>query len=268
MVNAESPVGLFDSGVGGLSILAAVRRVLPQEDLVYFADQKYCPYGPRPADEIRALSARVTRFLLEQGCKAIVVACNTASAAALDYLRSAWPDTPFVGMEPAVKPAAEKTRSGKVGVLATAGTLNGELFQRTRNQHARDIEVLVSYPKDWVERVERGEIDSPETEASIRSAIQPFLDEGADEIALGCTHYPFLMPIIRRIAGTRAEVLDPSEAVARQTVRVLTDHRLVNPQTRRGRNDFYTSGDPLAFGLVLTKLLRETAGAQHADPLY
>ncbi|MGB8645761.1 MAG: glutamate racemase [Anaerolineae bacterium] len=266
MALVASPIGLFDSGVGGLSILQAVRRELPHEDLLYFADQNYCPYGLRLADEIRALSARVTRFLLEQGCKAIVVACNTASAAALEYLRTSWPETPFIGMEPAVKPAAEKTRSGVVGVLATAGTLQGELFQRTRNRHARDVEVLVSYPTDWVERVERGEIDSADTEASVRRAIQPFLDAGADEIALGCTHYPFLAPLICQIAGAQVEVLDPSMAVARQTARVLDDRHLLNPQCVAGSGAFYTSGESLAFARVLNKLLGETANTHHADP--
>ncbi len=262
-----APVGLFDSGVGGVSVLTAVQRELPSEDLIYFADQKYCPYGPRSADEIRALSARVTRFLLDQDCKAIVVACNTASAAALEFLRASWPDIPFIGMEPAVKPAAEKSRTCKVGVFATAGTLQGELFQRTRSQYAQDVEVLVTYPQDWVERVERGEIDTPETEASVRRAVQPFVEAGVDQIALGCTHYPFLAPLIQKIAGERVEVIDPSDAVARQTLRVLRDRGLLNPQTATGTRSFYTSGDARAFSSVLGKLLGATFTAAHADPL-
>jgi glutamate racemase len=225
--------------------------------LIYYADQKYCPYGPRPADEIRLLSERVTRFLLARGCKAIVVACNTASAAALEHLRSTIPAVPFIGMEPAVKPAALRSQTGKVGVLATKGTLEGELFQHTRDTHARGVEVLVTYPTDWVARVERGDIDSPETEESVRRIVQPFLDAGADEIALGCTHYPFLSPLIGRVANGRAEIIDPSQAVARQAARVLSEHGLLNPGTTEGTRAYYTSGEPASFSRLLRKLIGE-----------
>jgi glutamate racemase len=246
--------------------LRAVRRELPHEDLIYFADQKFCPYGPRPAPEIRALSRRAAEFLLARGCKAIVVACNTASAAALDDLRQSFPEIPIVGMEPAIKPAARNSRTRKIGILATAGTLQGDLFQRTRAAYASGVEVLVQYPADWVERVERGEVDSPETEASVRQVLKPMLEAGVDEIALGCTHYPFLTPVIEKIAGEQVTVLDPSDAVARQTERVLRERDLLNRQVedperrewkRRGRQVFYTSGDPHAFSRVFEKLLGE-----------
>lgn len=253
----ESPIGLFDSGVGGLSVLRAVRRELPREDLFYFADQKFCPYGPRPAAEIRALSRRVVEFLLARNCKAIVVACNTASAAALDDLRGNFPGIPIVGMEPAVKPAALNSHTRKIGVLATTGTLQGDLFQRTRAAFADGVEVLVSYPADWVERVEHGDVDSPGTEASVRAVIGPMLEAGVDEIALGCTHYPFLTPVIERIASGQVTILDPSDAVARQTARVLRDRALLNPQERQGRQVYFTSGDPKIFSQLLEKLLGE-----------
>ncbi len=252
-----SPIGLFDSGVGGLSVLRAVRRELPHEDLIYCADQKFCPYGPRPPAEIRTLSRRVVEFLLERGSKAVVVACNTASAAALDYLRQTFREIPFVGMEPAIKPAAQNSSTRKIGVLATAGTLQGELFQRTRAAYAGEVQVLVQYPADWVERVERGDVDSPETEASVRQALQPMLEAGADEIALGCTHYPFLTPLIEKIAGRRVSILDPSDAVARQAARVLRERGLLNSHPGEGRCTYYTSGDPSAFSRVLEKLLGE-----------
>jgi glutamate racemase len=255
--NKESPIGLFDSGVGGLSVLRAVRRESPHEDLIYFADQKFCPYGPRPPAEIRALSRLVVKFLLAQDCKAIVVACNTASAAALDDLRRGFPEIPFVGMEPAIKPAALNSHTRKIGVLATAGTLQGELFQRTRAEHAGGVDVIVQYPADWVERVERGEVDSPETEVSVRRVVGPLLEAGVDEIALGCTHYPFLAPVIEKIVGTRVAIVDPSDAVARQTVRVLRERGLLNPEERPGRQVFYTSGDAEAFARVFEKLLGE-----------
>ena len=251
------PLGLFDSGVGGLSVLRAVGRELPHEHLVYFADQKYCPYGRRPAAEIRARSQRVTEFLLAQGCKAVVVACNTASAAALDDLRQTFPAVPFIGMEPAVKPAAQNSHTHTVGVLATQGTFQGDLFQRTRETYAHGVVVLTVYPADWVERVERGEIDSPATEASVRHVLQTFLQANADEIALGCTHYPFLTPLIQKIAGDRVTLLDPSDAVARQTARVLRARELLNPQTGAGTRVFYTSGAADAFARVLEKLLGE-----------
>ncbi len=241
--------------------MRAVTRELPHEDLVYFADQKFCPYGPRPADEIRALSQRVTEFLLAQGCKAIVVACNTASAAALTHLRNTFPEIPFIGMEPAVKPAAQNSRTKRIGVLATEGTLRGELFARTSASYANDVTVLVEYPPDWVERVERGDIDSAETQASVRRVLAPMLDAGVDELALGCTHYPFLVPLIEKIAGGKIAIIDPSDAVARQTARVLCERDLSNRQKRKGKKIFYTSGDAREFDRVLEKLLEETQPA-------
>lgn len=255
LAKQNSSIGLFDSGVGGLSVLTAVRRELPHEDLIYFADQKYCPYGPRPAEEIRALSRRIVQFLLEHDCKAIVVACNTASAAALEYLREIFPSLPIIGMEPAVKPAAQNSRTKAIGVLATKGTFEGGLFQNTRDAYARDVKVLIQYPPDWVDRVERGDVDSPQTRASVRSVIEPMRDAGVDELALGCTHYPFLIPLIQEIAGSRVTILDPSDAVARQTARVLRERDLLNRQEREGRQVYYTSGDPASFALVLEKLL-------------
>ncbi len=262
-MGVSDPLGLFDSGVGGLSVLRAIQRELPHENLIYFADQKYCPYGPRPQTEIRMLSQHVVEFLLARDCKAVVVACNTASAAALEYLRQTFPHIPFIGMEPAVKPAARNSTTRTIGVLATRGTFAGELFQRTREEHARDVKVLTVYPPDWVERVERGDIDSAETEASVRSVLQPLLEANADEIALGCTHYPFLIPLIEKIAGERVQLIDPSEAVARQTARVLNERGLLNPQTREGTRAWYTSGDTASFSRVLGKLIGET-GPVHA----
>jgi glutamate racemase len=252
-------IGLFDSGVGGLSVLRAVARELPAYDLVYFADQKYCPYGLRPPREIRALSARITKFLIEQNCRVVVVACNTASAAALYFLRETFPDIAFIGMEPAVKPAASATRSGKIAVLATRGTLEGELFGNTRDEFAREIKVNAVYPPDWVERVERGDIDSPETFSSVRAVIQPLLDAGVDEIALGCTHYPFLAPLIEKVVDGRATILDPSDAVAKQTARVVATRGLSS--SRSATQTFYTSSELASFQRVLTKLL----GVSHTN---
>ncbi len=246
-------IGLFDSGVGGLSVWRAVARTLPQHNLVYFADQKFCPYGPRPQNEIRALSKRVVEFLITQNCDIIVVACNTASAAALYYVREQFPHIVFVGMEPAVKPAARATRSGRIAVLATPGTFAGDLFSNTRDEHARDVQVLTVYPPDWVTRVERGEIDSPAAFASVHKVVEPLLAQGVDEIVLGCTHYPFLAPLIEKIAHGRATVIDPSNAVAAQTALRVQERAL--PMTDSPTYHFYTSGDADAFALVLKKLL-------------
>lgn len=257
-------IGLFDSGVGGLSVLRALARELPLFDLVYFADQKYCPYGPRSPLEICALSARITRFLVDQRCDVIVVACNTASAAALYYLRETFPDIAFIGMEPAVKPAASATRSGKIAVLATEGTLAGELYANTRDEFAHNLQVLTVYPKDWVERVERGDIDSPETFVSVSSVIEPLMDAGVDEIALGCTHYPFLIPQIEKITQGRAALLDPSDAVARQTARIVSGSQ--PKRTGRSKNTYYTSGDADQFARVMRKLMNvETTVVFHSD---
>lgn len=259
-------IGLFDSGVGGLSVLRAVARVLPHHDLVYFADTKYCPYGPRSPQEIRALSTRIAKFLIDQHCQVIVVACNTASAAALYPLREMFPEVAFVGMEPAVKPAASATRSDIIAVLATRGTLEGELFANTRDEFARAVEVLTVYPPDWVERVERGDIGSPETLKSVQSIVMPLLDAGVDEIALGCTHYPFLAPLIESVAQGRATLLDPSDAVARQTARIAGERDL--PISDSPTWTFFTSGETSEFKRVLEKLLElKNSSVFYSDPL-
>jgi glutamate racemase len=256
---------LFDSGVGGLSVLRAIAGILPDHALVYFADSKYCPYGPRSPQEIRALSGRIAKFLIAQNCQMIVVACNTASAAALYSLREAFPAVTFVGMEPAVKPAASATRTGKIAVLATRGTLEGELFANTRDEFAHAVQVLTIYPPDWVERVERGDIDSAETVKSVRNIMDPLLDAGVDEIALGCTHYPFLAPVIESVSQGRATLLDPSDAVARQTMRVVRELGLRTSDSPA--QTFFTSGEPNEFARVLKKLLgMEHLNVFHADP--
>lgn len=238
-----SPIGFFDSGVGGLSVWSEVVRGLPYEATLYFADSAHCPYGPRPAQEIRALSAAITHFLLAQGCKLIVVACNTASAAALEYLRAEF-DVPIVGMEPALKPAAAATQTGHVGVLATEGTLNGYLFKNTAQRHANGIEVHVQVGDGLVEQVEAGQLDTPKTESLLRRYLEPLLTANVDQIALGCTHYPLLLPLIERVVAGRAQVIDPAQAVARQVQRVLLTHDLESPQGSVAEHRFFTSGQP------------------------
>ena len=214
------PVGVFDSGIGGLTVLRALTESLPNEDFIYIADQARVPYGPRPIVEVRRFSEQVTEALLARGAKLVVVACNTASAAALKRLREMYP-VPFVGMEPAIKPAAETTRTGVVGVLATPATFQGELYASVVERFAQGVRVLQHAPLGLVERIEAGDFDSGETRAILEDAIRPMLAEGIDTIVLGCTHYPFVIPQIEAIVGPGVRVIDPSPAVAAQTGRVL-----------------------------------------------
>ncbi len=229
MTTPEAPIGIFDSGVGGLSVLRAVRAQMPGEDVIYLGDQIHVPYGPRPLDEVCAFSEEITRFLLAQGAKLIVVACNSASAAALPYLRQTFPDVPFVGMEPAVKPAVEHTRSGVVGVLATPATFQGALYASVIERFARGVTVLQDVCLGLVAQIEKGALEAAETESILREALQPMLAKGIDTVVLGCTHYPFVIPLIERIVGPKVRVIDPAPAVARQVGRLLDARGLRHP---------------------------------------
>ena len=224
---ATDPVGFFDSGRGGLCVLEAFRKRLPLEKTIYIADTEHCPYGNKPPEEIVARAKSLTEQLLAQRCKMVVVACNTATAAAIDILRATWPDVPFVGMEPAVKPAVLRSKSGIVGVLATAGTFSGRLYRETCARFAKNTRVLTCVADDWVTLVEKGETTGPRAEASVRACVEPLLAAGADHLVLGCTHFPHLKPLIEQVAAGRAEVLDPSDAVARQAERLLAARGLL-----------------------------------------
>jgi glutamate racemase len=246
------PIGLFDSGIGGLSIWRELARRLPDEATIYVADTAHCPYGPRPVAEIQARAEAITRFLVKLECKLIVVACNTASAAALERLRGCF-DLPFVGLEPAIKPAALATRSRHVGVLATAGTFRGNLFQNTARSYANAIQVHLQVGEGLVEQVEAGQFNGPVTEQRLRHYLEPMLAAGVDQIVLGCTHYPFLMPLIQQIVGSRAYIIDPAPAVVRQVIRVLSAQDGI-PEQQSKRSDeglathiFYTTGQPRTF---------------------
>ena len=223
------PVGFFDSGVGGLSILEAFKKECPLESTIYLADSRNCPYGNRPAEEIALLSEANAARLIDDGCKMVVVACNTATAAAIDGLRAKWPDLPFVGLEPAVKPAVVMSRTGVVGVLATAGTFGGRLYNETKAKFASDVTVLATVADEFVELVERGETSGARAERAVRSKLEPLLLAGCDVIVLGCTHFPHLKPLMERVAAGRAEIIDPSGAVARQARRVLAARSLLAP---------------------------------------
>jgi glutamate racemase len=245
-------IGVFDSGVGGLSVWREIVAQLPGESTVYIADQAHVPYGPRPLQEIRTFSEAITRFLLNQKCCIIVVACNAASAAALTYLRATFPDVPFVGMEPAVKPAAQSTRVGRVGVMATPATFQGELFASVVERFANDVQLVNQVCPGLVEQVEAGRLDTPDTEAMLRRYLTPMIVAGVDTIVMGCTHYPFLVPAIQRIVGPGVRVIDPAPAIARQVRRVMEQRGLLS-DGESGRV-FYTSGDAAAFAATLRQL--------------
>lgn len=214
------PIGVFDSGIGGLSILNEVHRQLPVENLLYIADQAHVPYGARSLAEVRAFSEAITRFLLAQGARLIVVACNTASAAALHTLRQTFPEVPFVGMEPAVKPAAETTQTGTVGVLATPATFQGALYASVVERFAGGVTLLQDTCPGLVGQIEAGRLNGDETRRILEEALTPMLSAGIDTIVLGCTHYPFVAPLIAEIAGPEVRIIDPSPAVARQAGRM------------------------------------------------
>ena len=224
---ARAAIGIFDSGLGGLTVASAIRQALPSERLLYFGDTAHIPYGDRTLREVRAFSAGIVRALMGKGCKMIVIACNTASAAALKELREAYPRFSFIGMEPAVKPAVERSRSQVVGVIATRATFQGELFASVVERFAQGVKVIEQPCPGLVQAIEAGDLDSYGTEQMLRAWLEPMLAQGMDELVLACTHYPLVRPLIERICGPEVEVIDPAPAVARQVKRVLDEQGLL-----------------------------------------
>ncbi len=260
-------IGIFDSGVGGLSVLRAVWQELPGQPIIYLADQAHVPYGPRPLAQVQGFAAAISSYLLSQGADLIVVACNAASAAALHSLRQAFPATPFVGMEPAVKPAAEHTASGMVGVLATPATFQGALYASVVERFAQGVGLLQDACPGLVQQIEAGDVDGPETRRILETALRPMLAQGIDTVVLGCTHYPFVIPLIEQIVGPGVRVIDPAPAVARQTHRLLQTHHLLEPASPGApgpleRTRFTTTGPAPAFAAGIEKLLGVQAQAE------
>ena len=244
-VHLYGMIGIFDSGAGGLSVYREIVKVLPEERYVYYSDNAHCPYGEKTREYIIDRARKITDFLIGQGCEVIVVACNTATAAAISTLRAEY-DIPFIGMEPAVKQGALRTQSGVVGVLATAGTLKASKYHDTRDRFADGVKVVERTGEGFVELVENGTLDGPEAEAVVRRSLEPLLDAGADMIVLGCTHYPFLQPLIERIAGPGVTVIDPAPAAARHLLHVMEGRGLVR---RDGQPT--TNGGPQAADIRL-----------------
>lgn len=255
-MSSQAPIGVFDSGVGGLSVLKAVRQLLPDEPVIYLADQAHVPYGPRLLNEVRAFSEAITRYLLSRGAKLIVVACNAASAAALYHLRQTFPQTSFVGMEPAVKPAAELTRSGVVGILATPATFQGALYASVVERFAKGVTILQDTCPGLVRQIEDGNLNTPETRRILEKALAPMLAQGIDTVVLGCTHYPFVIPLIQDITGPQVRVIDPAPAIARQANRLLQANHLEHPSVGNASLAIYTSGDPERLRGMLPSLLQ------------
>ena len=260
-----SPVGVFDSGVGGLSVLRAIRGQMPEESVIYFGDQGHIPYGPRPMEQIRNFSESITRFLLSNNAKIIIVACNTASAAALKYLRDKFPDVSFVGMEPAVKPAAEQTLTGRVGVLATPATFQGALYASVVERFANGVELLQDTCPGLVQQIEQGNLQGEGTRRILNNALSPMLEKNIDTVVLGCTHYPFVIPLIQQIVGENVRVIDPAPSVAKQIRRVLEANRLKKESNEQGRVKLYTSGDPEELKSLLPLLLGESGDVHKVE---
>ncbi|HCT36214.1 MAG TPA: glutamate racemase [Firmicutes bacterium] len=262
----SAPIGMFDSGVGGLSVMREVKALLPAEDIIYYADTAYCPYGQKTTAEIQARCFHIADFLLTKGAKMIIVACNTASIAALDAMRQRYA-VPIVGMEPAVKPASRISKSGKIGVMATGVTIAGERFSSLVERFGSDVEVFNQPCPGLVEHVEAGRVEGPEVEALLQKYLAPMLEFGVDAIVLGCTHYPFLRNAVEKIAGPHVAVIDTGAAVARQAAKILGEHGLVNGNAVAvGQNIYFASGEPAAVKPVIRRLMEDASAAVHREP--
>lgn len=250
----DRPIGVFDSGVGGLSVLRRIRADLPHETLLYVADSGHAPYGNKPAEFVARRSVAITEFLLEQRAKAVVVACNTATAAAIARLRDQF-GIPIIGIEPAIKPAVAATRSGVVGILATGNTVRSDKFAALLDQHGHRARVMVQPCPGLADCVEHGELNGPRPRALLEQFLEPLLEQGVDVLVLGCTHYPFLTPLIQRLTGPDVAVLDPSGAVARQLRRRLEAADLLADGRAAGGASYFTSGALERTGHVMSRLL-------------
>ena len=256
-MSQENPVAVFDSGVGGLSVLREIRNLLPHEDLLYVADSAHVPYGEKSRHFIETRAIFITEFFIRQQAKAVVVACNTATSAAVETLRARF-DIPIIAMEPAIKPAAQQTRSNVIGVLATSGTLSSERFASLTARHGNGVKIVVQPCPGWVELVEHGNINNKEAHILVDRYVTPLLEKGVDTLVLGCTHYPFLKNTIQETAGNNVTIIDPSPAVAREVQRRLHHHQLLNSnQNKKGEYIFWSSGDPTQVAHLISILWRE-----------
>lgn len=257
----QNPIGVFDSGVGGLSVLKHIHALLPRESLIYVADSANAPYGNKTPEEITERCMALTDFLMAHGAKAIVVACNTATAAAIDVMRREY-DLPIIGMEPAVKPAAAASRNGIIGVLATVGTLKSAQFAALLEAYGRNVKVVTQGCVGLVECIERGELDGSETRALLEKYLKPLLDEGADTIVLGCTHYPFVKPLIQELVGNDVTLVDTGAAVAKRLQSLLAERDLLNAGEEKGKVEFWTNSPQPDAMQVIESLWGEKVSAR------
>jgi glutamate racemase len=245
-------IGIFDSGVGGISVWKELYSLMPNQDFVYVADSAYCPYGRKSADEIIERAKKISEFLIAKNADIIVVACNTATAAAIKYLRLHF-SIPFVGMEPAIKPAAIESKSEIVGVLATAGTFKGSLYLNTLTKFASNIKVIEQTGDGLVELVENGKIYGHEAELLLQKYLNPIIDAGADKLVLGCTHYPFLIDAIKKVANNALEIINPAPAVALQTQKIINDNNIISTK-HFGTNLFISTGNITTMKMLVNKI--------------
>jgi glutamate racemase len=245
------PIGIFDSGVGGTSIWTEIKALLPHENTIYLSDSKNAPYGEKSKQQIIDLCIKNTEFLLQQNCKLIIVACNTATTNAIKILREKY-TIPFIGIEPAIKPAALNTKTNNIGILATKGTLNSELFEKTASTLAKEITTTETIGKGLVELIENGKINSLEMKKLLSSYIAPMLKKQVDCLVLGCTHYPYLIPQIREIVGNKIQIIDSGEAVAKQTKAILEKHQLLNIERKKGTHQFYINKNKKVLEILIS----------------
>lgn len=247
---SNSPIGIFDSGIGGTSIFKEIHALLPNENCIYLADSKNAPYGNRPEEEIIQLSVKNTEFLIKKGCKIIVVACNTATTNAIDYLRENY-DIPFIGIEPAIKPAALNTQTKAIGILATKGTLSSRLFHRTTDLYSKSIKIIEQVGEGIVPLIENGQLDSKEMQSYLDIYLEPMLKHNIDYLVLGCTHYPYLIPMLAKMLPEHVKIIDSGRAVAKQTKTVLSTLALLNDEILKPNIQLYSNGDIVVLNSIL-----------------
>ena len=247
----NKPIGIFDSGIGGTSIWKEVVKLVPNENTIYLADSKNAPYGQKSSEEIIALSVKNTEHLISKGCKLIIVACNTATTNAIDYLRENY-TVPFIGIEPAIKPAALLSKTGAIGILATKGTLTSKLFEKTTKEYTKNITTIEQDGEGLVPLIEEGKLNSQELNDLLSTYLKPMLNFNIDHLVLGCTHYPYLIPQIKKIMGENITIIDSGEAVAKQTKAILQKHNLISTSTAIGHHQFYTNAETKVLKAILS----------------
>lgn len=248
-------IGFFDSGVGGLSIYRAVNELLPQYATMYVSDNAHVPYGPRTHQQVRQYTTAIVRFLLEHHANPIIIACNTASGASLQHLRNEFPSTHFIGLVPAIKPAAETTRTGRIGVLATPGTFSGKLYMQVKTQFASNVVVYQDTCPGLVEEIESGRVMQPTSRIILEQALRPMIDKNIDRLVLGCTHYPFAVDVIRDIVGDQIEIIEPGQAIARRTQFIIDANPALNAPQDQLSCRFLSTGDTAILAKALIRLL-------------